>query len=117
MAHDPIFLRRAEELAQRSQTKNIITHTGFLTPAEQHTLESLPSLRAGLLFHGGGPDCERRVAFFLPPYMAAEDFAPQDYITAFHIRCRFGAPGHRDVLGSLLGFVFKGTAPGEIYTG
>jgi len=116
MAHDPSFLRRAEELFQRSQMQNIVTHTGFLTPVEQHALENLPHLRAGLLFHGGEAGTERQVAFFLPSYMDAEDFDPSLYITAFHIRCRFGAPGHRDVLGSLLGLGIERWTLGDIYT-
>ena len=113
---DAILLRRAEELQRRSRGQNTITHTGFLSPAEQHALESRPHLRSGLLLHGGGPDCERRAAFFLPEYLAPEDFDPQEYLTAFHIRCRFGAPGHRDVLGGLLGLGIERWTLGDIHT-
>jgi len=113
---DPAFLRRADDLQRRSGEQHCITHTGFLTPAEQHALETRPHLRSSLFFHGGGPDAERRVAFFLPDYLAPEDFDPEDHITAFRLICRFGAPGHRDVLGSLLGLGIERWTVGDIYT-
>jgi RNA-binding protein YlmH len=113
---DLILLRRAEDLLRRSGEQNTITHTGYLSPAEQHAIETRPHLRPGLLLHGGGDGCERRVVFFLPDYLTPEDFDPGAYITAFHIRCRFGAPGHRDVLGSLLGLGLERWTLGDIYT-
>jgi len=113
---DPVFLRRAEELCRRSGEQGNITHTGFLTPAEQHAIESRSHLKAALLLRGGGPDCERRAAFFLPDYLGPGDFDPQEYLTAFSLRCRFGAPGHRDVLGSLLGLGLERWTLGDIYT-
>jgi len=113
---DPLFLRRAEELFRRSGTQNVVTHTNFLTPAEQQALEGLPHLRSGLFLHGGGADCERRVAFFLPDYLDPADFDPSGYLSALRIRCRFGAPGHRDVLGSLLGLGLERWTLGDIHT-
>ncbi|MCL2563439.1 MAG: YlmH/Sll1252 family protein [Oscillospiraceae bacterium] len=109
------LLRRAEDLQRRSSEQNIVTHTGFLSPTEQHAIQTLPHLRQGLFFHGGGADCERRIAFFLPDYLTPEDFDPAEYITAFRIRCRFGAPGHRDVLGSLLGLGLERWTLGDIH--
>jgi len=112
---DPAFLRRAEDLQRRSSEQHCVTHTGFLTPAEQHVLETRPYLRPSLFLHGGGEDAERRVAFFLPDYLAPEDFDPGEHLTAFRIRCRFSAPGHRDVLGSLLGLGIERWTLGDIY--
>ena len=113
---DPLFLRRAEELWRRSGDLYTVTHTGFLTPAEQFALEGLPHLRDSLLLHGGGTDCERRAAFFLPEYLSSDDFDPGDYIAAIGLICRFGAPGHRDVLGSLLALGIERWTVGDIYT-
>ena len=96
------LIRRAEELHGRSLRQGIVAHTGFLTPAEQCTLSALRHLSPNLHLSGGGPDCERQVAFFLPEYLPASEFDPQDYLTAFHVLCRFGSPGHRDILGALL---------------
>jgi len=107
---------RAEELWRRSVDRSIVTHTNFLTPAEQYTLERLPYLRSALYLWGGFPDAERRIAFFLPEYLIAEDFDPSDHLTAFHIRCRFGSIGHRDVLGSLLGLGLERWSIGDIHT-
>jgi len=111
-----IFLHRAEDLWRRSGEQNIVTHTSFLTPAEQHTLGTQPHFRQSLHLHGGGPDCERQIAFFLPDYLSPERFDPGDTITAFHISCRFGVPSHRDVLGSLLGLGLERWALGDIAT-
>ncbi|MCL2589252.1 MAG: YlmH/Sll1252 family protein, partial [Oscillospiraceae bacterium] len=109
------LLRRAEDLFRRSAAQHIITHTGFLTPAEQHTLAGCPHLRPALLLHGGGADTERQVAFFLPEYLDPADFDPREQLSALQIRCRFGAPGHRDVLGSLLGLGIERWTLGDIY--
>ena len=110
------FIRRAEELWQRSDAQNITTHTNFLTPAEQHSLAGLAHIQSSLHLFGGLEDAERCIAFFLPDYLAADDFDPSTYITAFHLRCRFGVFGHRDVLGSLLGLGLARWSIGDIYT-
>ena len=110
------FTRRAEELWQRSDAQNIVTHSNFLTPAEQHSLAGLSHIQSSLHLFGGLAESERRVAFFLPDYLTHEDFDPSAYITAFHLRCRFGVFGHRDVLGSLLGLGLARWSIGDIYT-
>jgi len=108
--------RRADDLHRRSFDQQIVTHTGFLTPAEQYTLAGLPHLRPALAFHGGAEEAERRVAFFLPEYLTSEQFDPAEYLTAFYLRCRFAEPGHRDVLGSLLALGIERWSLGDIYT-
>ena len=85
---DTDLFRRAEELWRRSADRSIVSHTSFLTPAEQFTLERQAHLRPALYLFGGAADCERRVAFFLPEYLPAEAFDPQEYLSAIHIRCR-----------------------------
>ncbi|MCL2843146.1 MAG: YlmH/Sll1252 family protein [Oscillospiraceae bacterium] len=110
------LIRRADDLHRRSLDQQIVTHTGFLTPAEQYALVGLSHLHRSLFFHGGTENAERRVAFFLPDYLTAEAFDPAEYLTAFHLRCRFAEPGHRDVLGSLLGLGIERWSLGDIYT-
>lgn len=99
------LIRRAEDLASRCERSGQVTHTGFLSPAERYELASwakrLPAIR--LLFHGGGAECERTAAFFLPDWMEEESFAPEDYLRAMEITAHFGTPGHRDYMGALLG--------------
>jgi len=110
------LLRRADELRRRSLDRAIVTHTNFLTPAEQHVLLQMPHLRPALHLSGGGAEAERCVAFFLPDYLSSADFDPGDYLTAFHVRCRFVRPRHRDVLGSLLGLGLARWSVGDIHT-
>ena len=98
------LLRRAEDLRERCERSGTLTHTGFLTPAERYRLENWAK-HSGvrLLFSGGGPDCERTVAFFLPDWMDEDAFAPEEYLTALRITSYYGKPGHRDYMGAILG--------------
>ena len=82
-----------------------MTHTSFLTPAERSELERWVMQRRDprVLFHGGGGDCERCAAFFLPDWLEEESFCAEDYLSAIRLTAFFGAPGHRDYLGALLG--------------
>ena len=99
------LLRRVDDLYRRCEKANIVTNTTFLTPAEQaaatQSVKRLPGCR--YLFHGGQEDCERKVLFFLPEWMAEEDFAAGDFLRALRIDAFCGTPGHRDYLGALLG--------------
>ncbi len=98
------LLRRAEDLRDRCERSGMLTHTGFLTPAERYRLENWAK-HSGvrLLFSGGGPDCERTVAFFLPDWMDEDAFVPEEYLTALRITSYYGKPGHRDYMGAILG--------------
>lgn len=98
------LIRRLEDLAARCERSGTVTGSHFLTPAEQMQAERAFGGRgARLLLHGGHPDCERRVCFFLPEWLEPEDFDPAEYLRAIRLTAHFGAPGHRDYLGSLLG--------------
>ena len=99
------LIRRAEDLARKCERKNSITCSNFLTPAEQLQLEQQfqhhPDVR--LVFFGGHPDCERKLAFFLPDWVEDELPDTSNEIKAIRLEAHFGAPGHRDYLGALLG--------------
>ena len=99
------LLKRADDLYRRCERQSVVTSTGFLSPTERAQLEAwarrVPDCR--LRFHGGGDDCERTVAFFLPDYLAEEDFDPGDYLCAIRVSAPFGSPGHRDYMGAVLG--------------
>ena len=99
------LLRRIEDLKSRCERAGVLTHTGFLTPAEQ--AEAVQRLHQGCrwVLHGGGTDCERRVLFFLPDWM--EEFDPAAQIDAIGFQASFGTPGHRDYLGALLALGVK----------
>ena len=109
------LLRRAADLAERCERTATVTSTAFLTPAEQYALTNWARHRdCTLVLHGGGAGCERRAAFFLPFYLAAEDFDPAEHLCAVHFSAPFGAPGHRDYLGAILGLGIRREWVGDI---
>lgn len=99
------LLRRVEDLRARCEKNCEITATGFLSPAEQYMLEHRFKSGADvrLVFHGGAPYCERKMAFFLPFYEDPALFEPTEYIKGIRLSCPFGAPEHRDYMGAILG--------------
>ena len=109
------LLRRAADLAERCERTATVTSTAFLTPAEQYALTNWARHRdCTLVLHGGAEGCERRAAFFLPFYLAAEDFDPAEHLCAVHFSAPFGAPGHRDYLGAILGLGIRREWVGDI---
>ena len=115
MEHEAL-LKRIDDLVRRCEKANTLTSTTFLTPAEQGAVVSyvnrLPGCR--MVLHGGGPDCERRVAFFLPDWLETADFEPGEAIAALRIDAYYGTPGHRDYLGALLGLGVRREWVGDI---
>ena len=98
------LLKRARDLAERCERSGTVCVSGFLSPAEQHELQTrLGYIPCGLVFHGGGENCERAAAFFLPDYMTEEMLDVSEYICAMKLKAYFGQPGHRDYMGALLG--------------
>ncbi len=110
------LIRRGEDLQTRCLRSRTVTHSHFLTPAECHELKTglYPDPDCSLVFHGGADDCERRMAFFLPEYLTEDLFDPEEYISALRIDAYFGAPGHRDYLGALLGMGIERDRLGDI---
>ena len=109
------LIRRAEDLAARCERTSSVTATAFLTPAERMELQNTPSLRGtAVVYSGGGTECERTCAFFLPFYLIAEELDPSEYISAVHFRSFFGEPGHRDYLGALLALGVRREWVGDI---
>lgn len=103
--NDHDLIRRAEDLASRSLRTNSLTNTNFLSPAERYKLEQWKKTQPGLkfCFFGGHSECERSVGFFLPDYIEEEWMDWSEHICAFELTASFGAPGHRDYMGALLG--------------
>ncbi|MBQ6926921.1 MAG: RNA-binding protein [Oscillospiraceae bacterium] len=98
------ILKRARDLARRSEQRGVPTNTGFLTPAERYALEHDPALRsAAMVFEGGYPEAERTMAFFLPDWMEEDGLDLDAHICALHLTAAFGSPGHRDYMGAILG--------------
>ena len=98
------LLKRARDLAERCERSGTVCVSGFLSPAEQYELQTrLGYIPCGLVFHGGGENCERAAAFFLPDYLTEEMLDVSEYICAMKLKAYFGQPGHRDYMGALLG--------------
>ncbi len=103
MEHEEI-LKRARDLARRCEQRGMPTNTGFLTPAERYAVERDPVLRgARSVFHGGYPEAERTIAFFLPDWMEEDALDLSEHICALRLTAFFGEPGHRDYMGAILG--------------
>ncbi len=109
------LIRRAEDLARRCEKSGSVTHSVFLTPAEQYALNQWrPAADCTVLFHGGVENAERAAAFFLPDWMDPEDFDPSETIRCVKVTAHFGTPGHRDYLGSLMGLGVRREWLGDI---
>lgn len=111
------LIRRAEDLCRRCEKTASVTHTAFLTPAEQFALEawakSAPDCK--MLLCGGNEGCERRAAFFLPFYMEEDGFDASEYISALRAKAHFGQPSHRDYMGAVMGLGIKREWLGDIW--
>ncbi len=115
---DADLLRRALDLSRQAEKYAEPRNTGFLSPAEQQELRALCAReRLSPVFHGGGPDCERQMAFFLPSWLVAEALDPAQAIGAVRIDAPFGAPGHRDYLGAILGLGLRRDTLGDLRAG
>ncbi len=98
------LLKRARDLAERCERSGTVCGSGRLCPAEQPELQTrLGYIPCGLVFHGGGDNCERAAAFFLPDYMTEDMLDLNEYLCAMKLKAYFGQPGHRDYMGALLG--------------
>ncbi|MBE6997363.1 MAG: RNA-binding protein [Ruminococcaceae bacterium] len=99
------LIRRAQDLSARCGRTGSVTSTHFLTPAEARTLSDWAKWGTDCVFllHGGYAGAERAVGFFLPDWMDESDFDPAETICALAGTAAFGAPGHRDWLGAIMG--------------
>jgi len=109
-----IFDKRLRELALRASHRDEATFTHFLDLTQAQT--ALAAAReAGVLIasNGGYADAERRVAAFYRGEAPRDDEWP---ICPVRIswRPQFGSPGHRDILGALMGLGFERERIGDI---
>ncbi len=116
MAQETELIRRVKDLLQRCENSQTVTHSSFLTPAEQYEIQRWAEWSGAdnLQFLGGFPDAERQIVFFLPDWFQEEDDPAEDILTCIKITAGFGIPGHRDYLGSILGLGIKREWLGDI---
>ena len=109
---EKLLLASAEDKARRRDNKNILTHTGFLSMAEQAALEQA---HPGGIFFGGFADAERRMLVFLPDWL--DDVPEEDGpVRVLRVSLPKGTPKltHRDYLGSLLALGVERAVIGDI---
>lgn len=108
--------KRLTDLALRCEKNCCVTNSGFLTPAECMEAEKLrlPADDVRLFLSGGIPECERKIAFFLPYFLSPENLNIEETISSIQIRSFFGEPGHRDYLGAILALGIERNRIGDI---
>ena len=110
-------VKRLEELALRAGRTGRPCFTKFVEPSAAdavRTAANRAGVRAG--FWGGWPGAERCVAAFY----TGEAPAPEEYpLQALRIawNARFSSPGHRDLLGAVMGLGIEREAAGDIAMG
>ena len=113
---DEALKRRLDELALRAFHTRRTCFTRFLEPSFNN-VASLAAARAGarVAFWGGYEGAERCIAAFYSPDEEAP--GPDDFpITALRIEwnAKFGHPGHRDLLGAVMGLGIDRETTGDI---
>ena len=104
-------MRRLDELAARTARTGINCYTAFLSPAEaQWAQASANRQRVRVTLQGGYEDAERCIACFW------DEDEPDDFpLAALELTWPHqSAPGHRDVLGSVMGLGIKRSCMGDI---
>lgn len=102
---DRVLLAKLWDKIQSGMRKNILAHTGFLSPREQQMAQFLFGDVPGLSFFGGFSDAERKMLCYLPEYLE-EDYLMTEDSPAVCIHAEFyrgDTPTHRDFLGALMG--------------
>ncbi|MBR3505187.1 MAG: hypothetical protein IKO07_13230 [Clostridia bacterium] len=111
---DEFFLRRVRELALRALHRGDVVYTHFLDLAQAQAVGRIArETGVSLAMNGGYADAERRMAAFYGADAPAEGDWP---ICPVRIvwRPQFGSPGHRDILGALMGLGFERERIGDI---
>lgn len=102
---DRVLLAKLWDKIYAGFRKNILTHTGFLSPREQQLAGFLFGNAPGLFYFGGYADAERKMAVYLPEYLEEDCLMGEDS-PVIAIRATFfkgESPNHRDFLGALMG--------------
>ncbi|MDO4478593.1 MAG: YlmH/Sll1252 family protein [Lachnospiraceae bacterium] len=135
MTEQELTAARFCDLSRRAYDNNYVTHTDFLTGAEQSLLQELQMGRiadrrlapAAVVLLGGWDEADRKVACFLPDYEDPASF-PMEELAAMSrgegiITCLRIAPlqkqfadslTHRDYLGALMNLGIERSLIGDI---
>ena len=118
-AEERILLARVLDKLELSRSRGIPAVTPFLSPGEGASVTDLLNAwgRPRHLFWGGYEGAERTVCAFLPDWQEDGDFTgdPEGPLAAVEAIFPPGAePGHRDILGSLMGLGLTREKLGDI---
>ena len=115
------LIDRLRDLSDQASGQGYLSHTVFLSPAQQAEAGNwLNKNRIMHEFSGGYAGAERQICFFLPEYMARQGLIKNDTAQVIHaldLKTSVRAPvqlSHRDYLGSLLGLGIKRDQIGDI---
>ncbi len=98
-----VLLARVLDKYEQMERRNIPTSTPFLSQAEQAAVQALlnaAGIHSGYVWNGGYADAERKLLQFLPDWAEEGESALGAVRATYH---GTEAPGHRDLLGSLMG--------------
>ena len=114
-----VLLARALDKLELAQSRGVPAHTPFLSPGEGASVADLLNAwgRPRHLFWGGYEGAERTVCAFLPDWQEEEDFLsdPEGPLTVVEGTFpRDAQPGHRDILGALMGLGLTREKLGDI---
>ena len=111
---DALELKRLDELALRVGRSGRTQYTRFLEPSLLRAAEAAAGRHdVGVLLYGGYPEAERVMAAFYgdePP--ETTDFPLR--VLRIEWNAKFASPGHRDLLGAVIGLGIEREAVGDI---
>ncbi|MBQ9748873.1 MAG: RNA-binding protein [Clostridia bacterium] len=116
MTEHEVLLSLIDDKMQKCENEYSVTHTRFLNLSERSAAEAhCRGLLPRHIFHGGYPDAERTVMFFIPDYIES---LPEKEDPLCVVSCRVPsasrALSHRDYLGSLLALGLTRDVIGDI---
>ena len=117
-----LLLARTLDKLELARTRNIPSHTGFLSPQERTSVENLlnASGHPSHLFFGGFEGAERTLCAFLPEWLEGEDWlADPESCPIRALRCTWSGAKltHRDFLGATLGLGLDREKLGDFLVG
>jgi len=109
--------KRLNELALRARFSGAHCFTRFIEPSLERTARSAASqAEVQIAFYGGYPDSERRIAAFYTGE-APEQWEYPLACLELNWNAKYAQPGHRDLLGAVMGLGLERSATGDIAMG
>lgn len=116
-----LLLARVLDKLELTRSRSIPSHSGFLSPREQASVQALLHVcgHPRNAFFGGFQGAERAVCMFLPDWAEEEDFLGGEDCPICALRASFTGAGlsHRDFLGAVLGLGLDREKIGDLLVG